>query len=253
MKENYSFKEKLANLASEIISKELKNSNDLFADRKNTETTKKEDYVITTFLAIGEIEITIEQLKQSAIFISHFRQTKKLTENKITRFDHTIYHIESYLFRTTGALDRILILINIILDLKLEPEKCKPHNFLLNTNRKEGKYAPIIKKRSPELYLELNLLFMAINDYREIRNEITHQKRFKNEDLRTIEMLDIVQRDKNNELNVSNFKYLIKRETDKVISKYKKNMILFNDKIQKHVHEIYRYSEDIWQEEYIKK
>lgn len=254
LKENNTFKQKLTKLASDIISKELENSKSLFSDRKDIKTTVKEDYVIKTLLAINEIDITIEQLKQSTIFISHFRQTKKLTDNKITRFDHTIYHIETFLFRTTGVLDRILILQNIILDLKLEPEKCKPNNFLLNlNNKKDGKYAPILKKRSPELFLELSLLFMIINDYREIRNEITHQKRFKSEDLKTIEMFDIVQREGNNELNNPNFKYKIKHATDLIISKYKRNMISLNDKIQNHILEIYRYSENIWEEEYVNK
>ena len=177
MIENIPFKEKLTNLASEIISKELKHSGYLLDEKSNLKQSSKDEFVIKSFLAIGEIEITIQQLNQSPIYISNFRQTKKIAENKVTRFDHTIYHIESYLFRITGVMDRILILINIIFDLNLKPEQCKPHNFLLDYKNKEGKYAQILKKKKPELFLELNLLLFVIDEFREIRNEITHQIR----------------------------------------------------------------------------
>ena len=48
-------------------------------------------------------------------------------------------------------------------------------------------------------------------------------------------------------------KYKIKHATDLTISKYKKNMILLNDKIQTHIHKIYTLSEEIWQETYLHK
>ena len=242
-KEN--LKNKLNSLASEFINKNL----DKTPIEKGKETTPKIDYLIESFLALAEIENIFEQLEQTPYFLSNFRQTKKLKEKGISRFNHIIYHIESYLFRITGIMDRMMLLLNIVFETNLVPEKCKSYNFLLNNEGKEGKYAGIIKKSDPELYLELNLLSLLIQDFRKIRNEIAHQKRFNSKDLRNIELFNIVESDIEND----NYKYVIKRETDKTVAEYKRKMLSANEKIRTHLEKIYECLNFIWSETYDKK
>ena len=240
------FKQKLASKGSEIALE--KSNGKLFTDVK-LKTTDKENYAIDTFLALAEIETVFEQLEQTPYFLSNFRQTKTLKKREITRFNHIIYHIESFLFRTTGIIDRMLLLLNVIFETKLPPEKCKQPNFLLNKNGKNGKYAHIIIKRDSELFLELNLFATLIQDFRNIRNEITHQKRFNSKDLKNIEMFHLVMQN----AEMKKYKYQIKDETDKVVFTYKNWMLDFNKKIKIHLDKIYEHLDIIWTEEYDKK
>jgi hypothetical protein len=243
------FKNKLNNLASKFINENLDSTKGKIPVENGQETTPKIDYLIESFLALAEIETIFEQLEQTPYFLSNFRQTKKLKEKGISRFNHIIYHIESYLFRITGIMDRMMILLNIIFETNLVPEKCKPYNFLLDKKGKEGKYAEIIKKGDPELFLELNLLGFLIQDFRKLRNEIAHQKRFNSKDLRDIELFNIVESD----VEIDNFKYLVKRETDKTVSEYKRKMLGANEKIRIHLEKIYECLDFIWSEAYDKK
>ena len=251
LKEN-NFKEVLKKSANNIIQK-LPIENILKDDFTRPKTTEKEDFVINNFLALGEVETSIEQLRQSSCFISNFRLTENLKKNNISRFDHIIYHIEAHLLRTTGILDRILILTSLSFDLKIRPEKCKPNIFLFDYKGKEGKYAPVIKNRNPVLFEELVNLNETINDYREIRNEIAHQKRYKSEDLKIIEMLDLGFRDENHKQKDKNLNYQIKRVFDLAVSMYKKEMIDLNNKITEQILNIYNELVKVWSEEYEKK
>ena len=243
------FKDKLNILASKFINENLDREKGKIPVESGKKTTPKTDYLTESFLALAEIEIIFEQLEQTPYFISNFRQTKKLKEKGISRFNHIIYHIESYLFRITGIMDRMMILLNIIFETNLKPAQCKPHNFLMDKKGKEGKYAEIIKRSDPELFLELNLLGLLIQDFREIRNEITHQKRFNSKDLRNIELFNIVESD----VEINNFKYLVKKETDKTVSEYKRKMLSANENIRVHLEKIYECLDFIWSEKYEKK
>ncbi|MGY5353549.1 Cthe_2314 family HEPN domain-containing protein [Wenyingzhuangia sp. IMCC45467] len=230
------FKKKLGNLSSEFI---IKNDD-------KYKPTNKDNFLIESFLAVAEIDIVLEQLYQTPYFLSSFRQTEKLKKNGIYRFEHIIYHIENYLFRTTGIMDRLLIFLNILLETNLKPRDCKPYNFLINKNGTEGKCAEKIKLKSPELFFELNLLNSFIDTFREIRNEITHQKRFNTEDLKKIELLNIVSKDS----TISNEKYTLKRETDKIVFKYRDLMLKNNNEIEIQLNKIYKILDLVWSEVY---
>ena len=247
--EKDTFKKKLTNLTSNFITENLVNTEGTIIEGNKQKPTTKQGYLIDAFSALIEIETIIEQLEQTPHFLSNFRQTQKLKENGIRRFNHIIYHIESYLFRTTGIVDRMMILLNIIFETNLPPEKCKTYNFLLDNKQKEGKYAGVIKERSSELFLELNSLALFIQKFREIRNEITHQKRFNSNHIRNIELFNIVEFD----VETSNYKHFAKREADKKVSMYKKKMLDTNNKIKAHIDKIYELLDFIWVETYDKK
>lgn len=248
------FQRHLTNIASKIIQKHTKNNQGALtgASEKEIKYSKEENYVVRTLLSLGEIEFVFEQLEQAPYFLSNFRHTKSLKEVGINRFHHIIYHIESHLFRATGILDRMMIHLNEVFKLGLSPEKCKAHNLLMNRNGKEGKYAKEIKNRNPKLFSTLINLMNLIDRFRDIRNEISHQSRYRSERLKYVEMYHILQQEGEEEFLKPAFKTQIKKETDKAVNSYKKHMLKLNSEIRKLLDETYGYLESIWKEEYEK-
>lgn len=248
------FQRHLTSIASRIIQKHTKNNKGALIEEseKAIKYSKKENYVVSILLSLGEIEFVFEQLEQAPYFLSNFRHTKSLREAGINRFHYIIYHIESHLFRATGILDRMMILLNEIFKLGLSPEKCKAHNLLMDRKGKEGKYAKEIKNRNPKLFSTLINLMNLIDGFRDIRNEISHQSRYRSDRLKPIEMYHILQQEGEEEFLKPPFKSLIKKETDKAVNSYKIYMLKSNSEIRKLLDEIYGYLEVIWEEEYKK-
>jgi hypothetical protein len=202
-------------------------------------TNAKDKYFVDCFLAFGRVETCMEQLQQSPLFLSNFRSTESLKKNNITRFDHIIYHIESYFFRLTGLLDRLLILTNFCLELGLTNINCKPNVLINNLKGKEGKQAPRIKKISPNLLTQLIKLNNIINDFREIRNEIAHEKRYIPDYLKYIEMLDISYRSEKDTIKKNEIKKASKKAFDYLVTFEKNKMTDLNDEIIKQILMIY--------------
>lgn len=244
------FQRHLTNLASKIIQKHTKAL--IGESEEEIKYSKKENYVVKTLLSLAEIEFVFEQLEQTPHFLSNFRHTKTLKEVRINRFHHIIYHIESHLFRTTGILDRMMIHLNEVFKFGLSQEKCKAHNLLMNRKGKEGKYAKEIRNKNPKLYSTLINLMNLIDRFRDIRNEISHQSRYRSERLMYVEMYHIFQQRGEVEFLKTPFKNHIKKETDKSVDSYKKHMLNLNSEIRELLDEIYSYLEVVWKEEYKK-
>jgi hypothetical protein len=242
MKE-YPYLRVLTNLSSEII-KQYSNTDKDYSD--------KDSYVVNAFLSLGEIESVFEQLEQSPHFLSNFKLTKSLKENGISRFNHIIYHIESHLFRATGILDRMLIHINVVLNIGLSPENCRTYYLLTDDKGKEGKYAPNIKNKSAELFQSLLELRNYVNRYRELRNMISHQKRYASASLKKAEMYHIVQQgeDHNGPFAAGNYDHFIKLEMDRAVRQYKTQMLDFNSGTRKLLDKIFMFLQEVWHREY---
>ena len=96
MKEN-DFSKTMSKFAREIHKKIP--ISDIINDTVKPLSSIKDKYIIDCFLAFGRVETCMEQLQHSPLFLSNFRSTESLKKNNITRFDHIIYHIESYYLR----------------------------------------------------------------------------------------------------------------------------------------------------------
>jgi|GEM_PF-4077463 len=242
MKE-YPYLRVLPNLGSEIIKEYSKTDKD-YSD--------KDSYVVNTLLSLGEIESVFEQLEQSPHFLSNFRLTKSLKENGIGRFNHIIYHIESHLFRATGILDRMLIHINVVLNIGLSPEKCRTYYLLTDDRGKEGKYAANIKDKSPELFQSMIELRNYVDKYRELRNIISHQKRYASSSLKDVETYHILQQGEDDDGPFGSGKYdhFIKLQMDRAVKEYKTQMLDFNKGIRTLLDNIFILLEEIWHNKY---
>jgi hypothetical protein len=188
-----------------------------------------EQYLKDSFLALGEVDVLLIQLNHSAILLANFRSTKALKKNKISRYDYIVYHIEGYLLRVTGILDRVLILVNIVLNLKIKHYKCKASYMLVDDNKKSG-IAGVIKDIDAKLFNELLSLSAYIDMFREDRNQIAHSKRISYQDLSHIEAYCIVSHDDVTG-EFTKWAHLFKREADKKVMEYKNDFIKCSDKI----------------------
>lgn len=216
--------------------------------------TPKESYVVESLLSLGEVETVYQQLEQSPYFLANFRSSKILKEKGITRFDHIIYHIESHLFRATGIFDRLLIHVNVVFKFGLLPEDCKSHNILINKKGKEGRYCPQIRGEDIELYSRLLDLMNLVNTYRNLRNEISHQKRYESGTLRDVEIYNVLQTTEpsHHGFDINRYAAFIKTRFDKTADFYKKEMLGFNDKVRKLLDIIYSRLQMKWDNEYKK-
>jgi len=244
------FLRRLTNLSSVIIQKYHQPDQDWQLQQAAAAYSQKEQYTVDALLALGEIETVYDQLEQSPYFLANFRQTQALKSKGIARFDHIIYHIESHLFRATGILDRMLLLINCIFELQLPPEKAKAYNILTDKKGNEGKYASVMKSFDSTLYNNLLDLLKVIDKHRDARNEISHQKRYNNKKLNTIEMFHILQTSHNPDFTERHYLYFAKQEADKVVKVYKEKMLKFNNKIRSLIDAIYTGLENRWVTEY---
>ncbi|WP_345954004.1 Cthe_2314 family HEPN domain-containing protein [Mucilaginibacter sp. PAMB04168] len=181
-----------------------------------------EEYIQRSLLAIGEVDGLVRQLNYSAILLANFRNTPTMKRNKISRYEYMIYHIEGYLLRVTGVLDRLLKLVNTILDLKLNDNACIASMMIHSRKGVKGLHNDRIETMVPGLTNALLEISRYIEKFREDRNMIAHKGKIHYQDLREIEMFHIVlQNDPEEE--IKKFEWYIKILTDKKVVEYKKD------------------------------
>jgi hypothetical protein len=223
-----SFLQKLSNLLAEKVLSldEIRKPSKGF--HPSRPLYKHEQYISDCFQALYEIKGLMDQLNYSAIFLASFRNTPAMTKNKISRYEYMIYHIEGYLLRVTGIMDRLLILVNNILILNLTSIQCKAPIMLIN---QKGKYFDRIEDLIPGLNNALLQVLNYINMFREDRNTIAHSEKIGYSDLRRIEMFHIILNSDQCE-EFENLKYLVKQMTDKKVIEYKKDFLICNKKLE---------------------
>ncbi|WP_316819119.1 Cthe_2314 family HEPN domain-containing protein [Pedobacter nyackensis] len=203
----------------------------------NRELFKHEKYFYDCFQGMGTIHTLMRQLDQSAVFFANFRSTKSMKKLDINRFDHMVYHLESYVLRITGILDRLLIFVNQVIGLGLEDASCKPHMMLTGKN---GKIGPVTSrvKAIGGLFESLVSVRSFVDKYREQRNEVAHSNRWEAQDMRRIEMLHIVL-SKTEDPEILEREFIIKRETDLKMWEYKAQMINSTEKLKTLVADVF--------------
>ena len=238
------FQRTLTDIVSGIIRKYTKGKDkERMWSKEPYPYTLKEQYVADTFLALSEVESVFKQLEQSEYFIANYRQTKKLSEQGINRFQHIIYHIEAHIFRQTGLMDRLLFLLNIVYELKLSPVKCKRFMFFANKKGKAAKFEKLIRNDNAKLFEWIELLNSSIDLNREIRNEIAHQSRYSSEKLRDVELFFIVDEEGVSELPNGSLKYIKKKYADDAVKKFQLAMNTMNLEIRSNLRHIYSFME----------
>ena len=231
------FVKHLTGLASDLISDTDSGKGSELGFQPKRELLKHEYYFYDCFQTMGSVHTLLRQLDQTAVFFANFRATKSLKKSKVTRFDHLVYHLESYVLRITGVLDRLLIFVNQILKLGLEDSNCKTHIMLITKSNRKG---PVTHKIEavPGLFDALQSVRLFVDRYREQRNEVAHSKRWEALDMRRIEMFHIVLQGTTDK-EILDREFIIKRETDLKMWKYKAEMLESTKALKGYVEEVF--------------
>lgn len=235
------FLRQLTNLAALVIKKHdgidrLRKSEKISAGTYSD----KEAYVVDCLLALGEVELTFTQLRQTPYFLNKYRQNFN-KDMDINKFDYLIYHIEPHFFRITGLLDRVMILVNKVLLMKLNSKECKTYALLPKRNgkrKKDGKYAGKLQVVHG-LVSSIENLEDVVDDHRQQRNIISHQGRFQGADLVDVEMYNLVLSSPGPSDISPKYARMMQRETNKAIDNYCTRMETFNSIVRQHINNIY--------------
>ena len=183
------------------------------------EPDEHEFFLLGVGTALAEVLTTFEHLTYLPVFLANYSPTPAMERKGINRHKHLTYHIESYLVRTQGVLDRILKLVDAIFHLLNDPKQCREAVILNNQKVKRTKIPNIIKN-----------LRKLLSRYSADRNQIVHHHSVTNDELRRLEMLyiysDILT--KEGDPDIGNVKELRRELTSKVVQSKKREFSAFN-------------------------
>jgi hypothetical protein len=131
---------------------------------------------------LAEVLTAYQQLTHIPVYLANHRQTPAMEKAGINRHSQIVYHIESYLIRTQGLLDRVLKLVDAVFHLLNAPRACRADVVLQNVKVKRTK-VPTVVKRMDKL----------LDRYSMARNAVVHHKSVQEDELRTLEMYYLVE------------------------------------------------------------
>jgi hypothetical protein len=150
--------------------------------------SNKELYIYNVSLSVINISSHFDRMNQSILYLSNFRQTKKLKEAGITRYDYLKYHIENYYISVTGLFDRALILVNDVFTLGNPLSNCKEYIILKNEF--------LVGFTTNNI---LNELSKIVGQHRKERNAIIHHNEYSSKELTSLGKLFFIQRENGEE------------------------------------------------------
>jgi hypothetical protein len=150
----------------------------------NRDPDEHEFFMLNVGASISHLLTLCEHLRVIPILLTNYRTTPSMTKMVVTRHTHVVFHIEGYLIRVQGVLDRALKLINAAFHLCNSDRNCTEHVLLKNAK----------VEHHAEVGVAFKALKKAVDRYRVERNEVVHAKHFMEQRLRHAELYDVVAR-----------------------------------------------------------
>jgi len=132
---------------------------------------------------LAEVLNCCQQLAHIPILLTHHAETPKMVRAGITRHSVIVYHIENYVMRTQSLLDRMLKLCDAVFHLLNDPRNCRFEVVLDN-----------VKVQVSDLPDSIKAFRKLLSRYSRVRNEVAHEHSLKDEALRGLDLLYLVQR-----------------------------------------------------------
>lgn len=205
----------LALLLSALYSTTLEKRLKEIDSKKATKTqTAGEKYISSIFHLHVKVISTFETLLTIPIYLSNLPPKRLLEKYDIPKTQYYQYHIESHIIRMTTLFDQLVLFVNGLYQLGIDPKKCSADLVFNNSHTKSTKEVQLLKE-----------LHKAINNIKGARNRIVHRGEFSDSDLDDIATRELFKRTKSvdNEMD-RDLKIYIYLETY-VSRKYKKNKI----------------------------
>ncbi|MCF7743780.1 Cthe_2314 family HEPN domain-containing protein [Aeromonas veronii] len=136
-----------------------------------------EKYVVDTAVILGNVSRSEEKLKLSLMYIKANKDIKSidydLTKEKLIEFT-----IEDFVVRSISVFDRVLSLINCVLELRIPKKKIA----FVSVNSK-------IRKHHPDLSVSLKELKKITSKYLSDRNSIIHESTYTDRNLVKLQLI----------------------------------------------------------------
>jgi hypothetical protein len=140
-----------------------------------------EFFVIGVAASMSRLLALCSQLERIPVLLGNHRQTRGMEDAGITRESMLRYHLENYVIRTQGLLDRVCKLVDAVFHLTNDPRYCKYDVLFRN-----------VKVRVSEVREPLKMLRDLLQRYAGVRNEVIHQHSIDDDDLRRLELYHLV-------------------------------------------------------------
>jgi hypothetical protein len=170
--------------------------------------TEREDYLVSTLLAAGEIGVACDQLNYALAYLSGYRSRRTQAGDLITRVDYVVYQLENLYLRLGMVPDRCLRLANVVFRLGLPPREVSGRTVADNEH-----------VRATPVRARLRAIDKLISPYRETRNTIAHSERYSDRDLSDIEGYFILEKAEIpfKDPVVNQLRQMMKSETDRYV------------------------------------
>lgn len=138
--------------------------------------TKLEAYLSHCGYCTANFLTCLAKIEQIKVFISDGTPTSKMKKTNVNGYHVLLYHIENFIIRTQGLLERVMILIDAVLYLGNDSQFIC-YNLIKNNSH--------IKKL--KLDIDLKQFKKISQKYLHSRNRIIHEQDYITDDLRELE------------------------------------------------------------------
>jgi hypothetical protein len=142
-----------------------------------------EYFLIGVAISMAEVFSLCQQLDQIPILIGNHHQTPAMDKACINRHSLIVYHLENYIVRTQGLMDRVLKLVDSVFHLTNHPKNCRFDVVVQN-----------VKVKVSDVHEPLKKLKTLLARYSGVRNEIVHHHSIKEDALRRLDMYFLLER-----------------------------------------------------------
>lgn len=149
----------------------------------NREPNEHEFFMLSVARTMSYLLSCCEQLEQIPVMLKTHRQTNTLQKADITRPHLISYHLENHLIRMEGLMDRLLKLLDATFHLMNDPSQCRWQTISRNRKIQASTLLPHLKS-----------LRRMLDRHSAQRNDVVHHHSLMDDDLRRIEMFELLVR-----------------------------------------------------------
>ena len=182
--------------------------------------TQAEFYCLSVGRSLASLLSICQQLEHSIFYFSSFTPSEKMRKAGISRQSHLLYCIENYIIRTRSMYDRVLRLVDKVF-LVYNPSRLISHELVISN----------IHFKNSDILSRLKSIRNPVKDFIRERNEIIHERKYLEDDLRELEGYTIFLSIDEAPKNDKNFKFLINNLVSQIVKGKTKLFTEVNKKV----------------------
>lgn len=195
-----------------------------------SEPDEHEFYLLRTSACLIEVLNCCQQLGHIPVYLSNHRRTPAMEKVGINRHAAIVYHLENYIVRTQGLLDRVLKLVDAVFHLTNDPRNCRYEIITRN-----------VKVQVSNIPDSIRGLKRLADRYSKDRNQIVHHGQFDEDSLRRLEFYFLLERLQriSPKGEASSVREYIQDHVNEILRLKKKEFVEFNREIAASVVQIF--------------